>query len=229
MKIQQISNVYTCQSINQSMSFSDINKIPSLIQQQNYRLSNKSLSPKLLKVYFGVAEKNNPKTELKKIIKEKIKANGILTPDMIDKNMCRLLFNVAMKNPQKASAKYSNFHVGAALITEKGNIIDGTNVENVTYNSNLHGETVAIGTMITKEGPNARIVAIATCAKELNPCAPCGSCRQNIAEFSRTWDVKIITAKNEKPANKDLIIKTLGYYLPDGFSPAILKGEDNIK
>ena len=185
-------------------------------------------SSNLLKVYFGSSSNPTPETQLKEILAQKIAEHGKITSDMIDKKTARLLFLVAKSIYKNAYAPYSKFKVGAAVITEKGNIFKGVNIENVTYNSNLHGETTAISNMVINEGPDARIVACAVSSQKMNPITPCGGCRQTIAEFSSTWDTKLISAKNLNPTEDEIDIDKLGDMLPKGFSPSVLR-KDNIQ
>jgi len=88
---------------------------------------------------------------------------------------------------EKAYAPYSNFKVGAAILLENGTIILGNNQENAAYPSGLCAERVAIYNAAANF-PNIGIKALAITAtsteKDLDsPVAPCGSCRQSIAEY----------------------------------------------
>ena len=217
-----------------------VNKIlkitnPAPILKSNVKNSNQKLfsSPALKNdtVSFGTKLlKSKAELKLQRILNEKIKKHGVITSEMVDKKIARLLFLTSTDIFKNAYAPYSGFRVGGAIISEKGNIYKGVNVENVTYNSNLHGETTAISNMIIHEGADAKLVASATCAEKLNPVTSCGSCRQNIAEVSRTWDTKLITANSLNPEkDEDVVIDTLGEMLPKGFSPSILRGDNIVK
>lgn len=98
-----------------------------------------------------------------------------------------LLLNEAEKARESAYAPYSNFRVGAAILLENGKIITGNNQENAAYPSGLCAERVAIY-FAGSQFPNTKILQIAVTARSekqlLNkPIAPCGSCRQAIAEY----------------------------------------------
>ena len=97
------------------------------------------------------------------------------------------LMNKAHKAREGAYAPYSGFKVGAALQLKSGEIITGNNQENAAYPSGLCAERVAIF-HAGSQNPDATIVSMAITAKSLNyvltsPIAPCGSCRQVLAEY----------------------------------------------
>ena len=85
-----------------------------------------------------------------------------------------------MKN---AHAPYSNFHVGAAFLTTKGEMFAGCNVENASYGMSNCAERTAIFSAVAQLGPKIEIRAIAVVNNQGVPCSPCGACRQVIYEF----------------------------------------------
>ena len=86
---------------------------------------------------------------------------------------------------EKAYAPYSKFRVGAALLTENGQIIAACNVENASISLSICAERAAIFSAIAKVGSeNIKIKAIAVLNERNIPCSPCGACRQVIAEFA---------------------------------------------
>lgn len=97
------------------------------------------------------------------------------------------LMNTAIEARKKAYAPYSNFSVGAAILLDNGKIVTGNNQENAAYPSGLCAERVAIysaGALY----PNNTIQKIAISASSshkevVKPVAPCGACRQAIAEY----------------------------------------------
>src|SRR5205807_10272171 len=86
----------------------------------------------------------------------------------------------AMKN---AHAPYSKFKVGAAMLTTKGEVFTGCNVENASYGLTNCAERTAIFSAVAKFGSRMRIRAIAVVNNHGVPCSPCGACRQVIYEF----------------------------------------------
>lgn len=98
----------------------------------------------------------------------------------------RSLLNKAMEALQGAYAPYSMFRVGAAVLLENGEIFLGNNQENVAYPSGLCAERVALFAAGARY-PDVAVKTIAVTAKTKNftieaPTAPCGACRQVMAE-----------------------------------------------
>jgi len=93
------------------------------------------------------------------------------------------LLEAARRAVNLAYAPYSHFRVGAAVLTEKGNIFSGVNVENASYGLTICAERTAIFTAVSQEGPEMRIKALAVFCEQPEPCPPCGACRQVIGEF----------------------------------------------
>lgn len=89
-----------------------------------------------------------------------------------------------------ASAPYSNFKVGAALLTRDGTIYSGCNVENATYALTVCAERVALLKAIS-EGAR-EFTTIAVVADTASPTPPCGPCRQLLWEYC--GDIVVIMA-----------------------------------
>ena len=105
------------------------------------------------------------------------------------------LMNKAHEAREKAYAPYSRFKVGAALQLKSGEIVTGNNQENAAYPSGLCAERVAIF-HAGSQHPDATFVSMAITAKSLNhvlssPIAPCGACRQVLAEYEVKQDTFI--------------------------------------
>lgn len=84
---------------------------------------------------------------------------------------------------ERAYAPYSKFHVGAAILTEAGNLYTGCNVENASYGLTNCAERTAIFSAVAAEGPGMKLKAVVVLNSATMACAPCGACRQVIFEF----------------------------------------------
>ncbi len=91
------------------------------------------------------------------------------------------LLRAAAAVSKRAHAPYSNFQVGAALLTDRGEIITGCNVENASYGLTICAERNAIFHAVASG--KRRLTAIAIVASGDQMPYPCGACRQVIAEF----------------------------------------------
>ena len=113
---------------------------------------------------------------------------------------------------EQAYAPYSEFRVGAALVTEKGNVFVGCNVENAAYGSTLCAERNAITTAIAEEGPAMKIRIIAVIVKGERSGPPCGACRQVISEFSEySGDETLIVFKSRSGVETMSISELMPY------------------
>ena len=101
------------------------------------------------------------------------------------------LIDLAARTRQNAHAPYSNFKVGAALRTVSGQVFSGCNVENAAYPEGTCAEAGAIAAMVA--AGEREIAEIAVIADAPRPVAPCGGCRQKIAEFAAE-DVPVLMA-----------------------------------
>jgi cytidine deaminase len=93
------------------------------------------------------------------------------------------LLDAAREALGRAYAPYSGVKVGAAVLTEKGEVHSGGNVENASYGLTLCAERVAIAVAVAAEGPGMSIGALAVVSDQPGPFTPCGACRQVINEF----------------------------------------------
>ena len=83
---------------------------------------------------------------------------------------------------EKAYAPYSNFRVGAAILTEGGDVHVGCNVENASYGLSICAERGAVMKMAS-DGGDRRIRLVVVHSPNVAPCFPCGACRQVLREF----------------------------------------------
>ena len=112
-------------------------------------------------------------------------------------------------------APYSNFKVGAALLSKEGQIFGGCNVENAAYGPSNCAERTAIFKAVSEGVRDFSAICIVGGPKGVvsDYCPPCGVCRQVMREFCNP-DFKIILAKSIS----DYKIFTLGELLPESFS-----------
>ena len=95
----------------------------------------------------------------------------------------------------RAYAPYSRFRVGAALLTEEGDIFEGCNVENSSYSLTICAERNALFQAVMNGRTSFRAIAISSDVDGFLP--PCGACRQVLSEFSPSMDI-ILTNGNGK-------------------------------
>ena len=97
------------------------------------------------------------------------------------------LIAAARSARQQAYAPYSNYCVGAALLTMNGDIIGGCNVENASYGGSICAERVALTAAVAQGKRHFRAIAVVTA----DGASPCGLCRQVMYELGPQMDVYI--------------------------------------
>ncbi|MDY6894314.1 MAG: cytidine deaminase [Thermotogota bacterium] len=129
---------------------------------------------------------------------------------MNDKTIVEKLYEEAMKARENAYAPYSNFKVGACLLSDDGEIFSGCNVENASYGLSICAERNAIFSAVAKG--KRKFKAMLIVAEGEKPVKPCGACRQVMVEFG-DFDVYLANTKGK-------IEKTrVSELLPNAFSP----------
>ncbi len=93
------------------------------------------------------------------------------------------IIEVARAASEKAYSPYSNFRVGAAILTEGGAVHTGCNVENASYGLTVCAERNAAAAMVLADPDDRKIRLIAVVSPDAVPCFPCGACRQVLHEF----------------------------------------------
>jgi cytidine deaminase len=93
------------------------------------------------------------------------------------------LLEKARQAALQSYSPYSGFRVGAALRLNSGEIVTGTNVENVSYGLTICAERAALFRAVAEFGPSIRIAAVAVANLNNAASPPCGACRQVLAEF----------------------------------------------
>ena len=119
------------------------------------------------------------------------------------------LIKIANQARKWAYVPYSNYPVGAAVLTESGRIYDGVNIENAAYPVTICAERVAIFKAVSNGEKNLKAIAVVT----RNGGMPCGSCRQVMAEFGPEMQV-IVADESEKIIAE----KKLSDLLPGAFN-----------
>jgi cytidine deaminase len=93
------------------------------------------------------------------------------------------VMDAAREASGRAYAPYSNFRVGAAILTEGGAIHAGCNVENASYGLAICAERNAAAAMVFANPEDREIRLVAVFSPDASPCFPCGACRQVLREF----------------------------------------------
>jgi cytidine deaminase len=123
------------------------------------------------------------------------------------------LLAVARDFAARAYAPYSTFPVGAAVLTDDGQIIGGVNIENASYGLTVCGERVAIFTAAAAGHRTLRAVAVS--APKAPGTTPCGACRQVINEF-KPADGDLIVVLDGADGPRQVPLRAL---LPEAFGP----------
>jgi cytidine deaminase len=112
-----------------------------------------------------------------------------------------------------AYAPYSNYRVGAALLTGSGRVYLGSNVENAVYSLTICAERVAVVKAISEGEKKFEAMAVVTS----NGGSPCGACRQVLREFALKLPIYIADAEG---SFRETSVAEL---LPDSFGPEFLE------
>lgn len=126
------------------------------------------------------------------------------------------LIKAAMEAKEHAYVPYSNFRVGAALLTKEGKIYQGCNIENAGYTPTNCAERTAFFKAVYEGERNFEAIAVNGDADDY--LYPCGVCRQVMAEFC-TPDFKVFVSKK----NGEYLEFTLAEIFPGAFTPAELE------
>jgi cytidine deaminase len=131
----------------------------------------------------------------------------------LDPSAAAALLGRAREARRHAYVPYSRFAVGAALLTEAGEVFTGCNVENASYSLTNCAERVAVQKAVSEGHRRFRAIAVVGPEDDL-PCAPCGSCRQVLHEFDADMLVVSPGSDPEHPA-----VTPLAALLPGAFGP----------
>lgn len=120
------------------------------------------------------------------------------------------LIEKALEVRQNAYAPYSNYQVGAALLSKSGKTFTGVNVENAAYPDSICAERSAIFSAVSAGERDFEAIAVAT----RNGGTPCGSCRQVMSEFGLDIEVFLVDEKGNL-----VLHSTVEDLLPGAFLP----------
>ena len=133
---------------------------------------------------------------------------------VVPKDVRDLLVRVARDAAADAYCPYSKYPVGAAVLTEDGQVYTGSNIENVSYGLTMCAERVAIYKAVS-HGARRPLAALAVVGGDAaNLASPCGACRQVLAEFA-TAETPVFIAPLKK--GRTVTATTLGALLPMAF------------
>ncbi len=116
------------------------------------------------------------------------------------------LIKAAEQAREQAYAPYSNYTVGAALLTKDGEVFTGANVENASFGATICAERVALAKAVC--AGKRKFTALAVFTENLG--TPCGICRQSLSEFGDLWVIMAAPDGRTKST-------TLSKLLPDAF------------
>jgi len=128
------------------------------------------------------------------------------------------LIAAARQAASHAYCPYSRYRVGAAILTGRGEIFAGCNVENASYGLTICAERNAIFQAVARGGGPLVIRAVVVFTPTPEPTAPCGACRQVINEFGP--DAEVISACD----GPGMIRNRLSELLPGAFGRSNLSG-----
>jgi cytidine deaminase len=123
----------------------------------------------------------------------------------------RELLQHAAKALENSYAPYSRFRVGAALLTEDGQVFTGCNVENASYGLSNCAERTAVFKAVSNGKKSFRAIAIVS--DRTNPVYPCGACRQVLREFNPRIKI-VLRSRKGRP-----LVRSLHRILPYSFGP----------
>jgi cytidine deaminase len=138
----------------------------------------------------------------------------------MEKEIIEKFIDIATEQLKFSYAPYSNFCVGAALLTDDGSIYAGCNIENAAYSPTNCAERTAFFKAVSEGEREFRAICIVGGKNGIptSYAAPCGVCRQVMEEFCNPDNFEIILATD----HENYKIFTLSELLPQGFGPATL-------
>ncbi len=135
----------------------------------------------------------------------------------ISAQQAQVLLNAAQAAAENAYAPYSDFPVGAALLTGSGAILSGVNVENASFGLTLCAERTALVKAISEGHREFQAMAVWASRRAHGSVTPCGACRQVMAEFLSPETPVVMTDES----NGKLRILTMKDLLPEAFGSVL--------
>jgi len=129
---------------------------------------------------------------------------GFPTQDTMSRTKRKELLRIATDAGRRAYAPYSNFRVGAALLTAAGKVYSGCNIENSSYGLTICAERTAIFKAISEGERNFKAIAIVADDPDFTP--PCGACRQVLFDLAGNIDIILV---NDRGKMKVIKLKEL--------------------
>lgn len=129
--------------------------------------------------------------------------------------MFEALVTRARKVRLRAYAPYSGYLVGAAILTRRGKVYAGCNVENATYGATICAERNAVLQMVAAGDREPIACAIVTAGSK--PGTPCGICRQTLIEFAPDLPIELVAVSEARSVRRRVRLADL---LPDAFDPS---------
>ena len=144
------------------------------------------------------------------------KKQAVVTSDTLTKEQSRELAAKSLAGIKNSYAPYSHFHVSAVLLCGNGAVYTGNNIENAAYTPSVCAERCAFFKAVSEGERSFTAIAVVggpEGASEFDWCAPCGVCRQVMAEFCKA-DFEILLAKDTENWKS----YTLEQLLPERFT-----------
>ncbi len=114
----------------------------------------------------------------------------------MEEEIAAKLIREAVKAKQFSQAPYSKFRVGAAILSENGEIIKGSNIESSSFGLTICAERVALVKALSEGKTSFKSIAIAGKEGSLTP--PCGACRQFLFDYAPHIEVILTDGQNKK-------------------------------
>ena len=131
----------------------------------------------------------------------------------LDNEIRQKLVEAGLNARKRAYAPYSKYFVGAALLAASGKIYEGANIENASYGATVCAERVAVFNAVS--AGERKFIAMSVVGDKGG--APCGLCRQVLAEFG--LDILLLEVNKDGKVVREVTVADI---LPDPFTPTNL-------